>query len=167
MQSSAMSRIYPSLGRVLAVTISLGQVVIFLTAGLLLKPRPRIVHKGAVLTPVEGFGTSALTVGTAVVVALAIGANLWVLGKHGIDSYGMAFAVSLVLGIALILLGRDLPSMIGLVICCVFAGLSILKWIARLVAVWSLRCLIGVLMLAQFALGLVSLPVKWWVELRA
>lgn len=162
LQATLVPEMYPRISRTLALLLAMPECAVLLSLGLILRPSGMIVDETGELRIVEAAG---LTIGrgvAAVALTFILGFSVWVLIDTAIpQGYGLAWALALGISIGLVALGRELPSMLGLAICCVSAGAAIVEGLLAVLGVWALRLLCGIVLVLEFAVLVLALPAKW------
>jgi len=162
LQSVVIPAMYP-VSDVVALAIALLDCAALLAAGLLLRTRATVVHEDeGILRAIEGRGALLSSVLAAVMTGFFLLTGLIVLWRTaGPSGHGLAWAVVIGIGIGLVALGAELPSAVALALCAVRAAVVLLEGVLAAAAAWLLRGLVGVLFVAEFAIGLLAAPVEW------
>ncbi len=159
----ALTSVYPAMARWLVWGIACSHAAALLAAGMFLRASPVAVSQNGVLQPLGGArGKVGRWLGLGVVL-LVIGFDLFVfLRELSNGRQGTPWIVVVALGLLLVVVGRELASMLTLAACCVRAGLRLArKAIALLavgVAVATIRALLGLFLVTEFILNLLALP---------
>jgi hypothetical protein len=157
---------FPAIGPFSALAIALLQLLAFLSLGHVLRPAPLVAEPEAgVLRPVEGFNALPPRLGALAIVAFILTVNVTVLIRRAIPAgVGLGWSIALAIGAGLILLGREVASMLSMAECCFSAAVVLFESVCAAVAVWLLRALLGMFFVLEFLLGLVAAPATMLFE---
>lgn len=168
LQVRILPGLYGVVGPELAFGLGVANCAVLLGAGLLLRSRATIVDEEGAFRVIEGRGAIMKHVTAGGMVAFLLVTGLWVFWNEAMGrGFGFAWAVVLGIGIGLVPLGAELPSMLALAYCCIGAGIALAEGTCAVAAAWSLRFVLALLLLIEFVAGVLAVPAQWIAARRA